>query len=291
MPIYRQTYRSFEGAAPGRFRWLTVARQELGLLNRNRIFLALVILGYIHFFFRVLQVMVADMIMTDPHNPLTAHLRHVALLAVDKEMIFDFLRLQAPMTFLMSIYVGAGMICEDARNNLLEVYFSKPLRWMDYVIGKIVAVLAVGMLFTAVQALLLTVLHNVLASDWTTLRTTYWWPLSIVGFSLVLTLPCALGVLASSALSSTRRYASIAVFIVLFTDLVVGRTLPLLMHERSYAIIAFPLALNRIGELLFMKRRPLFDLSWQWSAIYFAVLCAVLLWIICRKVRRAEIAV
>jgi len=290
MPIYRQTYRSFEGATPGRFRWLTVVQQELRVLNRNRVFLGLVILGYFHVFFRVLQVMAADMIMADPHNPLTAHLRQVAILSVDKRMIFDFLRLQGPMVFLTSIYVGAGLICEDSRNNLMEVYFSKPLRWLDYVAGKIVAVVLVGLVFTAAPALLLTGLHVFLVPEWDVLRTVYWWPLSIVAFSLLLAVPCALGVLASSALSGTRRFASIAVFIVLFTNLVIGRSLPLLMQERAYAIVAFPLALNRLGEALFARPRALFDLSLEWSTVYVAVVCLVMLWIVCRKVRREEVA-
>jgi di/tricarboxylate transporter len=77
---------------------------------------------------------------------------------------------------------------------------------------------------------------------------------------------------------------------VLFGDLTIGRVLPDLLHEQSYAIIAFPLAINRVGEMLFSTKRPMFDLSWQWSAVYIGAVCAICLWLICSKVRRSEIA-
>jgi ABC-type transport system involved in multi-copper enzyme maturation permease subunit len=265
-------------------------QHELRILFRTKTFLVLVVLGYLHAFFRVLQVVTYDTLNATPNNPLAQALRQIQMFTVDESMFFDFIRMQSGLVFLATILAGAGMICNDFRNNLMEIYFSKPMTWRDYVIGKIMTLILVGLGFTAIPAFLLVVVHNATAPSLDTLKATYGLPVAILGFSIALVGPCALGVLASSALSRSQRYASIALFMLLFGDLTIGRILPELLHQRNYAIIAFPLAVNRIGEMLFHQKHPLFDLSWGWSVLYITVVCAGALYITCRIVRRAEMA-
>jgi hypothetical protein len=129
-----------------------------------------------------------------------------------------------------------------------------------------------------------------MAPGFETLQATWWLPFSIGVFSLVVVIPCTLGVLASSSLMKSSRYASIAIFMILFGDLVIGRNLPFLLHNPRWAIVAFPLALNRVGEYLFQQRRILFRLSLEWALVYFAVVCVIAMVIVCVKARRAEVA-
>lgn len=291
MPIFKQTYRGFEGTVPGRLRWWTVTKQELRILAAGRLFKGLVLLAYINVLFRVLQVVAFDTLTATQNNPIRQALESMQAFMVNDRMFFDFLRLQAPVLFLTSILAGAGMICDDFQNNLMEVYFSKPLTWRDYVIGKISALAIVGLSFTALPALFLVVLHNTLAPSMETLRATYWLPFSIVVFSLILVAPCVLGVLASSSIFSSQRHSSIGVFMVLFCDLAIGRHLPELLERRNLALIAFPLSLNRLGEAVFFQRRPLFGLSWEYALAFFVAVCVVCIVLICFRVRRAEVAV
>jgi ABC-type transport system involved in multi-copper enzyme maturation permease subunit len=289
MPIYRQTYRTYEGNVRGRFRWWVTVEQELRVLSKTRTFLVLLIIGYLHVCLRALQVVAYDTLNASPNNPVVQALRNVALFSVNETMFFDFLRMQSSLVFLATILAGAGMICNDYRNNLMEIYFAKPMTWRDYAVGKIMALVLVGLGFTALPGIVLVLLHNVLSPGLATVQATYWLAGSILAFSLILGAPCALGVLASSALSKSQRYASIGVFMLLFGNLMIGQLLPELLHQRDYAIVAFPLAINRIGESLFAQRHPLFELSWEWSGLYVAAVCGVCLWIVCRKVRCAEI--
>lgn len=290
MPIYRQSYRTYDGDVRSHFRWWVMIKQELRVLFRTRMFVGLIIMGYLHVCLRVLQIVTFNTLNTSKRNPIVEILKQAEMFTVSSTTFFDFLRMQAALVFICAIFAGAGMICDDYKNNLMEVYFSKPMTWKDYAAGKIMALILIGLSFTAIPGILLVLLHNMLAADMEILRATYWLPLSITGFSLAIVVPCALGVLACSALSSSQRYASIAVFMVLFGDLTVGKLVPDLLHERSYAIIAFPLAINRVGEAMFSARRPLFEISWQWSAVFIGVICAVSLWLICSRVRRSEIA-
>ncbi|NIA14730.1 MAG: ABC transporter permease subunit, partial [Nitrospiraceae bacterium] len=275
MPIYTQTYRTFDGEAPGRFRWLVVARQELRILLGQRAFLFIGVAAYLHVCLRILQLVVIDMMANTGGNLLLNEMRNFSAMNVDATMFFTFLRLQMGVVFLSCIYAGSGAICEDFSNNLMEIYFSKPLNWRDYVIGKCAVLLAVGLAFTAIPGVLLVLLHNLFVPSWATVQETYWWALSTVAFSLVLVVPCVMGVLASSALFASRRFASIAVFMVLVGNLVVGRMLSQLLLKPQVAVLAFPLALNRIGESLFQQRRIIFRFPVHWAWIYVAVVCVV----------------
>jgi len=293
MPIYYRTYRSFDGDVRRRFRWKEVLKQELRILVKNRTFLMLLILGYLHVIARVLQVVAMSIIASNPNNQLATMLRGMAQLemfSVNEGMFFNFLRLQSPIMFLTILMAGSGMICDDFRNNLMEIFFSKPLNWLDYILGKVMTLMLIGLTLTAVPAIFLVILHNILTPSWETLGQTYWLPWPIIVFSLALVVPAALAVLASSALLGSQRYASVGVFMVLFGDLMLGRMLPTILNEPNYNVVAFPLAVNRIGEVLFNQKRPLFDLSWQWSAVFIAVVCGLALWIICTKIQRAEVA-
>ncbi len=293
MPIYYRTYRSFEGDVRKRLRWWEVLKQEFRILIKNRTFLVLMILGSLHVLARVLQVVLMSMVASNPNNQVGQMLKSMASLevfSVNPTMFFNFLRIQSPVMFLTLLMAGSGMICDDFRNNLMEVFFSKPLNWLDYVLGKLVTLIIVGLGLTAVPAIFLLVLHNILTPSLETLGNTYWLPWPIVLFSLALVIPAALCVLASSSILGSQRYASIGLFMVLLGDLMLGRILPDLLHEPNYSVVAFPLAINRIGEVLFDQRRPMFELSWQWSALFLAVVCALAAWLVCTKIQQAEVA-
>lgn len=291
MPIYTRSYRSYEGGVRRRFRWWVIATHELRILAKNRAFLALAALAGLHFLLRVQQVVAFDTLNTPGQtSPIVAVMRQIEMFNVDPSMFFDFIRLQASVVFLVSILAGAGMICGDFNNNLMEVYFSKPLTWRDYVMGKSMALVAAGLCFTAVPSVILVILHLMMSPTMATFQAMYWIPGAAIAFSLMIVLPCALGVLASSALSRSERYASIAIFMVVFGDLMLGQLLQELMHQRQYAIIAFPLALNRIGESLFEQRFQFIPLPWHYAALYVAAVCLGALALVCRVVRRAEVA-
>ena len=49
------------------------------------------------------------------------------LLAPDAKMFRDFLEQQNFFVFVMTIYIGAGLIAQDRRANALQIYLSKPL--------------------------------------------------------------------------------------------------------------------------------------------------------------------
>jgi len=290
VPIYEQTYRHYEGRMRHGFRWLIVIEQELRVLAKAKPFLLLLLVALIHCIVRLLQVVAFDVVIQDPNNPLTPLLNQIKGLMVSEQMFFDFLRLQTPVLFLITLYAGCGMICNDFNNNLMEIYFSKPIRWYDYVAGKVLSLTIVGLMLTAVPAIFLVVLHNLLVPSMKVFHDTWMWPLEIMGFSLVIVLPMALSIPAASALLRSQNYAAIVIVMIPVAMSAMATVLQGVLDNRNYLILSLPIAINRVGQHFFHDTHVFFKLDWKWSLAHIAGVCVLCLWIIVRKVRRAELA-
>lgn len=290
MPIFDQSFRPYDGPKKlRRFRWINVVAQEFRVLFGNKFFIALMLLPLLHFCLRVLMVITYDMAKY-MNRDIASVIAQVGTFTVNEKLFLDFLRIQSPLVLLASILAGAGMICDDFRNNLALVYYAKPLNWLDYALGKCATLLIIGLTLTAAPALFLLLLHNLLVPGLETLKNTYWIAGSIVAFSLLVCLTCALGILALSAISISQRFAGIAAFMLLIGDLVFGQTLAEILRTPNCKVIALPLALNRVGESLFRQEILLFPLSWVYSLLFAMAVCALSLWIVCARARRAEFA-
>ena len=295
MPIQDRSYRAYEGELHRGLAWWVIARQELRVLFATRFFFWLTLLGGIHFAARVVQVIGCDILAANPNTPLSEALKGMrdlsAFWVVDERLFFQFLEGQSSILFWILLFAGSGMICEDIRYNLMEVYFSKPITWRDYALGKIMALVLVGLLLTAVPGLILVTLHNFLSPGWETLRTSYWWPGSILIFSIALVVPCSLFILAGSALFRSQRVAGIAVFILLMADLSLANILSDdLLNNSNFSLIGAPFAIGHLGESLFHQNHSLINLGWTWSLSVILCVSGIFLGVICRQVYRCEAA-
>lgn len=131
MPVYKQTYRAYDGKPLQGFRWWVMVKQELRVLFGTRAFVYLLVVAVIHTSLRVLQITVYDMMSASSQTPALMALRNIAMMQVDERTFFDYLRIQSPLVFIIMLFAGSGMICNDFRDNLIEIYFSKPLTRLD----------------------------------------------------------------------------------------------------------------------------------------------------------------
>lgn len=293
MPIYPQTYRTYDGSLRRSFRWWTVLEQELRLLARARIFRLLLLLAFIHFLFYFMVVSLYDFSRQNQQLFMQSNLDFILrmrMFMVDEKLFYMFLRMQSGLVFVVMIYAGAGMICNDFQNNLMEVYFAKPLTWFDYALGKFFALVAVGLMLTALPATLLDLYHNAMMASWDELENSFWWIGASWGFSLAIVLPCVAGVLAASAISTSQRYAAIAVFMIAIASSAMGVLLAQMLRDPWYLILSVPMVVNRVGHACFLVTRTFMPVSWQQCTVVLAILCAICLVIVFRRVRRAEVA-
>jgi len=290
MPIYDQSYRSYTGSAKRRFRWLIMIEQEFRILFKSRIFFLLQLAGALHICLRVFQLVAWDMVRQDPLNPISPFIGKIDVLVVDAQMFFDFVRLQTPIVFMSVLFAGSGMIANDFRNNLMEIYFSKPMSWRDYVLGKVSTLTLVGLLQTGIPAVLMVMMHIIFIPTWEEFQNSWWWAPASFGFALVIVLPTVLGILASSAVFMSQSFGAIAVFMLLIANSTMGVIIAELLRDREYLIIAFPAVLNRIGQHLFEQDNLLYESNWLYSLGLVGAVCAVSLLLVSLRVRRAEVA-
>lgn len=289
MPIYDRSYRAYDGKLRSGLAWWVIVQQELRVLFSTRSFLILLCLAGTHIGLRLLQVIASDVIAANPTSPLAGIAQQLNL-AVNENLFFQFLSGQSVLLFWILLFSGSGMICNDIHNNLMEVYFSKPVTWRDYALGKIMTLVLVGMLLTAVPGVFLVLLHNLLAPGLETLKTTFAWPLSITAFSALIVVPCSLAILAGSAVLKNQRTAAIVILVLVFFDMTAAETLSDdLFKDDRYNIIGIPLAIFHLGSLLLHQGDLPYNLPWWWSALVVAGASLVVLAIICRKVHRCEV--
>lgn len=295
MPVYKQNYRSYSGETRNHFRWAVIIEQELRLATKHKLLRYLVLVGLIHFILRLLQIIAYDIIMQDPNNPMTQLLLQADFIVVNARTFFDFIRMQAPLVFLAMLVIGSGMVCNDFKNNLMEVYFAKPLNWIDYVAGKLGALILIGSLLTAIPAVLLVLIHNLLLPGWDTLQETWTIPFAILGFSLVITLPAALSILASSSLLKSESFSAAAIFILIVANSFFAGTLASMLRDSNYLIISTPLAMYELGIELFKynQNRISFNsinVGWQWALLNVTLVTVIAGAIFALRVRKSEVS-
>src|SRR5579862_5395244 len=125
MPIRDQGYQRYTGPRrqPGRA-WLVIARSGLRALVGRRSFVALIVLAWLPFVARVVQLYAS------------AAVPQASFLAPGPELFRDFLDQQRVFALFVTVYAGAGLIANDRRTNALQLYLSKPLTRREYVCGK-----------------------------------------------------------------------------------------------------------------------------------------------------------
>ena len=290
MPIYEQSYRPWDARFIRRPRWITVAAQELRVARTSRFYRRLLMLAALPFLICLFMLLVTDLMTTNPSLLLRALVRQVRFTSVDDQFFRWYLSMATPFAFLFCLLVGAGSIGNDYRNNLLEVYFAKPLGKLDYFFGKLAAVCYVPLGLTALPALVLFALHMMFspttALDF--LRESYWVPFACVALSLAMVLPVALFTMACSSLSKTTGYASVIACALLFMNGALGNVLAEILRNQNLRCLSLIRSIVYLGDVMFGSRTRI-TLPWEYvtaGLTAFSVLCAVL---VLRRLRGVEI--
>ena len=142
MPIHDQGYRRYEGRRrPIGTAWWVIARQQMRAILSQKRYLGLLLLAWIPFVARVVQIYLA------------ANFQQASFLATSAQLFRGFLDQQSLFVFLL-IVGAAGAIADDRRANALQVYLSKPLTRVEYIAGKLFAPLAFVLGITLLPAVL-----------------------------------------------------------------------------------------------------------------------------------------
>jgi ABC-type transport system involved in multi-copper enzyme maturation permease subunit len=278
MPIHDQSYRRYGGgkAAPGGA-WTVIARAGLMTMIRKRIFIGLMLFAWLPFVVRAVQIYVAA------NYPQAA-----TLLAPDAKMFRDFLSQQDFVVFVMTIYIGAGLIAADRRANALQIYLSKPLMRAEYIAGKAAVLFTVLMMVTWVPAILLLFLQVMFKGSFEFLRANLFLFPAITIAALLQSLLSTFTMLALSSLSKSSRYVGILYAGIIFFTAAIYTAMLAITGDTSLSWLSIGSNLTQVGDVIF-RQTPRYATPWQVSLIVVLGLIAVSISVLERRVRGVEI--
>ena len=197
------------------------------------------------------------------------------------------------MIFMMVMILlvgGAGLIADDLRHNSLQLYFARPLKKSDYLLGKANVLVFFLLLITLVPGLIFILFKLLFAGNIAFLRAYPWLPLSVVGYSLFVTaFFCSYGLLLS-ALSKNRRYVSILIVSVYFLSEILFRFFfENVGRNPVYALLSIRANLQQVAAWFF-KLKPEYAVPWYWSFLILLTVGVVAAVVLSRKIRGVEVA-
>ena len=277
MPIHDQGYRRYSGArARAGHAWLVIAQAGVRTLLARRAFLGLLLLSWVPFLVRAVQIYAAT------------NLPQAQFLAPDARMFRSFLEQQEVFLFFITVYAGTGLIANDRRANALQIYLSKPLTRVEYVFGKFAVLLVLLLLVTWVPAVLLLVIQVVFAGSFTFFVQHLFLLPAITIFSLIQVSAVGLAMLALSSLSKSSRYVGVLYAGLIFFSQAIYGIVRAITRDSTLAWLSVPLDLQQIGDAVF-RLEPRFHMP-TWSAfLVIALLIALSIAVLERRVRGIEV--
>jgi ABC-2 type transport system permease protein len=278
MPIHDQGYRRYGGLkARTGTGWMVITRAGIRSQLAQRAFLGLLLLSFLPFFARAIQIYLAV------NFPQTGD-----LLAVKPDLFRQFLDQQQIWVFFITVYVGAGLIANDRRANALQIYLSKPLTRAEYIFGKLAILMAFLLLVTWVPALLLLIVQIAFAGNFSfLLKNLYLFP-AITVFAFIQVTMVAAAMLALSSLSKSSRYVAILYAAVIFFSQAIYGVLTVVTRSTQLSWISFPANLSQLGDVIF-RMPSKYETPWPVALLMIVGLIAVSGFILERRVRGIEV--
>jgi ABC-2 type transport system permease protein len=344
MPIFDRGYRRWTGERRGRFfAWWTIAFTGVKLTSRGKwlrrfiLFAWLPLLYYAFIFFIVGRMTDAATVENAKSmwqfgvlkgmfgGPLAeSFIRDPGSF---RPMIWSFL-VHGFMHYTQILYVmivvaivGPRLVAEDIKSRALDVYFSRPLTRLDYLLGKFAVVSVWVGAVTLLPSLALYAVSIAFSPSFETLLQTFWILPKITAFSLFLMIGCGLPMLALSSLVGSQRFlgflwagfwvlsyvASKILSMTLFPPFRPGPRGPFVKAEGNWTgLLSFNANFDAVSFRLFDLEhlmRPAADASptaralvdqlsyghdWRWSLLIVSALAAVSLVVVFRRIRAPD---
>jgi ABC-type transport system involved in multi-copper enzyme maturation permease subunit len=241
MPIHDQGYRRYSGSREAHGRtWWVIARAGIMERLRERKFLGLLLVAWLPFLVRTVQLYIA------------ANYQQTAqFLGPTPGLFREFLQQQGIFVFFITMYVGAGLIANDRRANALQIYLSKPLTRVDYVVGKLATLVIFLIAVTWVPGILLLLMQMMFAGNLSFLKANLFLFPAITAYAAVAVMMAAFSMLALSSLSKSRRFVAVMYAGLIFFTAAMYQALRGITGSRAWAIISPGNVLDVFADVIF----------------------------------------
>jgi ABC-type transport system involved in multi-copper enzyme maturation permease subunit len=278
VPIHDQGYRRYGGRREAHGRtWLVIARAGMMERLRERKFLGLLLVAWLPFLVRTVQLYIA------------ANYQQTAqFLGPTAGLFREFLQQQGIFVFFITMYVGAGLIANDRRANALQIYLSKPLTRVDYVVGKLATLLVFLIAVTWVPGILLLMMQMMFAGNLTFLKANLFLFPAITAYAAVAVTMAAFSMLALSSLSKSRRFVAVMYAGLIFFTAAMYQALRGITGSRAWAVISPGNVLDVFADVIF--RNPATPpIPFPAALVFVVLLLGVSVLVLERRVRGVEV--
>src|SRR5687767_59796 len=278
MPIHDQGYRRYVGHRDAHSRtWLVITRAGIMERLRERKFLGLLLVAWLPFLVQTVRLYIA------------ANYQQTAQFLGPTPALFrDFLQMQGIFVFFITLYVGSGLIANDRRANALQIYLSKPLTRVEYVVGKLTTLLLFLTAVTWLPAILLLLLQMMFAGNLTFLAANLFLFPAITVFSAVLVLTSAFAMLALSSLSKSRRFVAVMYAGLIFFTAAMYQALRGITGSQAWAFISPGDVLDVFSRVIFRVTGPT-ALPFPAAVLFVVLLLGASILVLERRVRGVEV--
>jgi ABC-2 type transport system permease protein len=277
VPIHDQGYTRYTGRRVfGGRSWWVIARAGLRERIRERRFLLLLLLSWAPFVVRAVQIYVAT------------NYSQASFLAPTPQTFREFLDQQGFFVFLVTLYVGSGLIAGDRRANALQIYLSKPLTRAEYIAGKAATLMVFLVGVTWLPGILLLLLQMMFAGSLAFVRDNLYLIPAITVFAAMQVCVSAFAMLALSSLSKNRRFVAMMYAGVIFFTAAMYQALRNITTSTNWAWISPRDTLDVIADGIF--RTPgASGMPLPVAVVTALLLIGVSIWIVVRQVRGVEV--
>ena len=251
MPIFDQGYQHWSGKLTSHsWRWLAIARHGVRIGMKNRLLRLALMFAWLPAIVLAATLCIWGLLeqkseIVAPLVPFLGGIFGEEIVADPKAyrvevwtLCYDtFLATELRVSMLLVLLVGPSLISQDLRFNALPLYFSRPLRRIDYFIGKLgVIVYFLGLVLVA-PSIIAYVLGLLFSLDITIVRDTFTLLLAAVSYGFLISLSAGLLILALSSLTRSSRYVGLFWLAVWFVSGIISLVLGAIQeeeHRRMY---------------------------------------------------------
>jgi ABC-2 type transport system permease protein len=223
MPIFDQGYQHWSGHQSSHaWRWLAITRRGVRTATQGRIVRLAVTLAYLPAIVLVVALCLWGLVerqsaAIDSIKPFLTAILGQPILAGPREYRIEiwtlcfhyFLSWELWFSMVLVLLIGPNLISQDLRYNALPLYFSRPLRRIDYFAGKLGVIVALLTAVIIVPCLVAYAMGLLFSLDITIVRDTWKILLASITYGLVIALSAGMLMLALSSLSRNSRYVAL----------------------------------------------------------------------------------
>jgi ABC-2 type transport system permease protein len=283
MAIYRRSYKPYAGALTATWsRWLVLFRYSRRNLFRSKVQTALFTICFFYPLLCLGGIYLAHNLSFLARIGVTQN-----LISIDNQFFFRLLAVQGVLAFLLTAFIGPGLISPDLANGALPLYFCRPFSRAEYLVGKS-SVLAITLSqITWIPGLVLFAIQAGFAGPrwaWNNL----WIAGSLILGSLIWIAILSLLAMALSAWVKWRVVAGALLLGVMFFGAGFGQAINAVLRIQSGYFFNLAYLMSEVWSDLFrIESVQSLSVVEVWLALL--VYCAICLALLMRKVRAYEV--